>query len=413
VVVLVLVLVLVDTDSLVQAPLCCVIDGTAYGDRVLFLANDWQAGLVPVYMVHKFRRYGTYRAGRCIFVVHNMGYQGAYPWTDQLLEQLGIPSAHDDLFFVFPEHMRTWEYDRGEVINLTKGGLITSDRVLTVSRNYALEIQTVEGGFLLDEVARSKGIYLCGIQNGIEDTWDPRTDLAIDANFSIEDISGKAICKRQLQTDLGLQVDDTVALLGFVGRLTWQKGVDILKHGVVDWLMKDEGNGVTGKVQVILMGHGDTHLSDWLRHLEHTYRHRVCGYAGFDAKVERRMMAGCDFLLMPSRYEPCGIPQMLALTYGTVPIVHATGGLKDSVKDVSSCDPSVRDVGNGYHVFPLTSDKMKESLWVALERFQKRREEHLRIMKNGMACDFYWPQVIEEYEKHFDYTMADPPFFKM
>jgi starch synthase len=210
-----------------------------------------------------------------------------------------------------------------------------------------------------------------------------------------------------------LHVDPNVAVLGFVGRLTWQKGIDIVQQGVADWMMRDEGNGVTGHTQLILMGNGDAHLSDWLKAMENQYKGRVCGYAGFDPKVERSMMAGCDFLLMPSRYEPCGIPQMVALAYGTVPIVHATGGLKDSVKDARSEDPEVRANANGYYVCPLSADKMKESLWVALETYIKNRPEHIRLMKNGMNEDFYWSKAIEEYERHFDYTFCDPPYYKI
>jgi len=397
-----------------EAPLCCDIMGSTYGDRVMFLANDWQAGLVPVYLVHKFRRHGTYLASRCCFVVHNMGYQGAYPWQGDFLHNLGLPDeAHNDMFFVYPEHMRAWELDKGECINLTKGALITCDRVLTVSQSYACEIRTCEGGFLLQDICNAKGIFFAGIQNGIEDTWDPRSDDAISAQYSEKDLSGKKTCKRHLQESMGLQVDEGVALLGFVGRLTWQKGIDILQQGVLDWVLCDEGNGVTGRVQVILMGNGDANLAEWLGYIESRYPGRVCGYRGFDPKVERKMMAGCDFLLMPSRYEPCGIPQMVALTYGTTPIVHATGGLKDSVKDAQSGDAEERKSANGYHVFPLTPDKMKEVMYAALDCFFNDPAKHMMLMKNGMECDFYWPRAIEEYEKHFDYTMSDQHYYKV
>jgi starch synthase len=397
-----------------EAPLCCTVNGSVYGDKCIFLANDWQAGLVPVYLAHKYRRHGTYNQSRCIFVVHNMGYQGAYPWDDGAkFDSLGLhEQARNDLFFVYPEHMRTWELDKGECLNLTKGGIITSDRVITVSKNYASEITTPEGGFLLNEVARGKAPYLQGIQNGIEDTWDPKTDRNIKTIYDSEDMSGKKACKQALQESLGLEVNEGVAIIGFVGRLTWQKGLDIIQHGgVVDWLLHDEGNGVTGKVQLIFMGNGEAGFSDWLKETEHRYKGRICGYAGFDPKVERSMMAGCDFLLMPSRYEPCGIPQMVALTYGTVPIVHATGGLKDSVKNVRNQDPAVQEVANGYYLEPLTSDNMKEVLYAALETFQKRPEEHKRLMKNGMNCNFYWCNAVEEYERNFDWTMNDAPLY--
>mmetsp|Transcript_36850 Transcript_36850/g.84942 ORF Transcript_36850/g.84942 Transcript_36850/m.84942 type:complete len:606 (+) Transcript_36850:33-1850(+) len=398
-----------------EAPLSCNIEGSTYGDKVIFLANDWQAGLVPVYMVHKFRRNGTYNNARCLFVVHNMGYQGAYPWDGgSLVNSLGLPySCHNDLYFVYPEHMRAWELDKGECINLTKGAIINCDRVLTVSSNYASEICTGEGGFLLDGCCREKGLFLAGIQNGIEDTWDPYSDPKIAANYSANDLDGKKECKRALQLSLGLHQDPNVAVIGFVGRLTWQKGVDILAQGVVEWLMQDTGNGVTGRAQIILMGNGDGDLSDWLRDTENRYKGRVCGYAGFDPKVERTMMAGCDFLIMPSRYEPCGIPQMVALTYGTLPIVHATGGLKDSVRDARSENPAEKEVANGYYIFPLTPDKTKEVFYAAMDAYFNHPEEHTRLVVNAMRCDFYWPRAIEEYEKHFDYTLWDPPLYKL
>lgn len=396
-----------------EAPLCCTIEGSTYGEKVMFIANDWQAGLVPVMLAHKFRPNGTYNTARSIFVIHNMGYQGVYPWKGDELRNLDLPeSARNDIFFIFPEYMRCSAHDRGECTNLTKGGIICSDRVLTVSANYAWEITTPEGGFLLDGLCRSKGIYLAGIQNGIEDSWDPATDKKIAARYTADDVSGKAACKTHLQQSLGLNEDPTVALLGFVGRLTPQKGLDVLRDGVVDWLLRDEGNGITGRVQIILMGNGDQDYSDWLRDIEKQYKGRVCGYAGFKPSIERDMMAGCDFLLMPSRYEPCGIPQMVALAYGTIPVVHATGGLKDSVVDARSYDPKERQQANGYLVLPLTPDKLKETLWVALETFHKNQPEHLRLMKNGMACDFYWPKAIGLYEKHIDYTMGDPPLYK-
>merc|ERR1719491_2623419 len=188
--------------------------------------------------------------------------------------------------------MRCSAHDRGECTNLTKGGIICSDRVLTVSANYAWEITTPEGGFLLDGFCRAKGIYLAGIQNGIEDTWDPATDRKIAQTYNAEDLSGKAACKKHLQKSLNLNEDPNVAIVGFVGRLTPQKGLDVLRDGVVDWLLRDEGNGITGRVQIILMGNGDASYSDWLRAIEQQYKGRVCGYAGFKSAIERDMMAG-------------------------------------------------------------------------------------------------------------------------
>jgi starch synthase len=157
-----------------EAPLCLHLGGTVYGEKCMFIANDWQAGLVPIYLVHKYRRHNTYNGARCMFVIHNMGYQGAYPFQEgKVMSLLGLPSeATQDVLFIYPHHMRCHQLDKGEVINLTKGGIVCCDRVCTVSKNYSLEIQTGEGGFMLDDLVRSKAFFLDGIQNGIDDNWN-------------------------------------------------------------------------------------------------------------------------------------------------------------------------------------------------------------------------------------------------
>ncbi len=310
--------------------------------------------------------------------------------------------------FTYPHHLRCHPLDKGEVTNLTKAGIICCDRIMTVSANYAEEIKTAEGGFLLDGLVRSKAFYLSGVQNGIDYSWNPAKDLAIPSLYSGKDVRGKAVCKRAIQEKLGLAVAPDKPLLVFIGRLTWQKGVDIIVN-VLDWLMTDAANGVNGNCQVVMMGNGDECYAALLRQYEQKYPQRVCGYVGFKPDLERLLMAGGDFLLMPSRYEPCGIPQMIALTYGTVPIVHATGGLKDSVADVSEAADA--DKANGYWVYPLNEPKMKEVLYSALDTFHNHKERHAALQRNGMACDFTWPRAVDAYEQYFDYTLDDPPLY--
>lgn len=203
---------------------------------------------------------------------------------------------------------------------------------------------------------------------------------------------------------LGLHQDPRVAVVGFVGRLTWQKGVDLLAQ-IIQWLMADMGNGVTGHVQLIMMGHGERQHGQALRQAESAYRGRVCGYVGFDPKVEHQMMAGCDLLLMPSRYEPCGLPQMCAQLYGTLPIVSATGGLVDSVRDTSTGTESA----TGFHIAPLTVDKMKEVVYQALELCLCRPEEFRRMQRTAMLTDFYWSRAMDEYERNIDATVGSAP----
>jgi len=207
-----------------------------------------------------------------------------------------------------------------------------------------------------------------------------------------------------LQQSLCLNEDPHCVLVGFVGRLTWQKGVDVI-GAVVPWLMHDSGNGVTGNVQLIMMGNGEQKYAETLRQAESNYRGRVCGFVGFDPKVEHQIMAGCDLFLMPSRYEPCGLPQMYSQQYGTLPIVTCTGGLKDTVKDYSEGI----DVATGFHVTELHADNLKEVLYKAAEVVLRRPTEFQFMQRTAMLTDFFWPQAIDEYERHIDFTMLDPP----
>jgi starch synthase len=378
-----------------EAPLILNLNGQGiYGDKVLFLANDWQSGLVPLYLCYKYRRNNCYRDSRCIYVIHNLGYQGQYPHVNAC-KFFGIDQqAARDVGF-------------GNCINLTKGALICSDRILTVSPNYAKEIQTAQGGFNLQDFVSAKayGLRLGGILNGIDDCWNPETDSHIVKTYSVANFQeGKLANKLALQKSLGLDQDPDVVLMGFVGRLTWQKGVDVLAS-VVDWLMQDTGNGVTGHAQLIMMGNGDKEYSDILRQLEGRHRGSVCGYVGFDPAVEHQMMAGCDLFLMPSRYEPCGLPQMYSQAYGTLPVVTATGGLVDSVKDI--CEGA--DVATGFHVWPLSADKLKEAIYKAAELVLKRPADFQCMQRTAMQCDYYWPKAMDEYERNIDITLYEAP----
>jgi len=362
-----------------EAPLILNLGGSTYGDACTFIANDWQTGLLPVYMLYKYKRNNTYKNARCIFVIHNMGYQGKYPLTKfPLTTHLALPD--EALGFLQGEDLNLGT----DCMNLLSAAVLASDRVLTVSPNYALEIQSPEGGQGLHEILQNKGAQLRmgGILNGIADEWDPRTDPHITVNYSIADFQeGKAKCKMDLQRKLGLQEDPNVALLGFCGRLCYQKGVHLIT-GVIPWLLTPENSGVLGRCQVVLMGKGDEKYAGELMHAECSNKGRVCGYNGFDPRVEHQMMAGCDFLLMPSQYEPCGLPQMYAQAYGTVPIVHETGGLKDSVKGLWE---EGRDNGTatGFLFCGFDENHLMERLYQALEVFHKKKDLFKQIQLNG------------------------------
>mmetsp|Transcript_54492 Transcript_54492/g.100803 ORF Transcript_54492/g.100803 Transcript_54492/m.100803 type:complete len:622 (-) Transcript_54492:47-1912(-) len=384
-----------------------------YGGRCLFIANDWQTGMVPVYMQHRHRTCGNYHHSRCIFVIHNLGYQGCYPLRLGIppvqydnFAQLGLPfAALGDLLYQYPAWERTYEGDTGETLNLTKAAIGTCDRVLTVSPNYANEIRTPEGGFRLNGVLADKSFFLAGILNGIDSSWNPRTDKHIAATFSQADLSGKAVCKRALQKSVGLQDDPDACLFVFVGRLTAQKGVDLLGE-IMEWLMEDPKDGLN-KTQIVMMGNGERQYGNMLMWAETRWKGRVCGYYGFNPAVERAMLAGGDFLLMPSRYEPCGIPQMCAMAYGTLPIVHATGGLSDSVQSYYT-DPST---ATGFHVTPLHAASLKKVIFDAMDVHVRKPEVRDEMRRRAMAQDFSWPRAIDEYEQHIDFTLNDPPLY--
>jgi len=387
-----------------EAPLILNLGGSTYGQNVLFIANDWQAGLVPVYLSYKYRGFGTYRAARCMFVIHNMGYQGKYGMSRFPVDlHLGLPrEAADDL--------RGQGNDQRDCINLLCAAVKMCDRVLTVSPNYAIEIQTPEGGWGLHELLRAKGAHLrlAGILNGISDEWNPKTDPHICAKYGKSNFAEqKPKCKADLQQKLGLNIDPDVPLIGFCARLCEQKGIHLIVR-ILEWLMHDHGNGVNGRVQLIMMGKGDLKWAEELRRAEDRYKHRVCGYNGFDPRIEHQMMAGCDFFLMPSQYEPCGLPQMYAQAYATLPIVHETGGLKDSVRGLWD-EGRDRSTATGFLFSGFDENRLKERLYQALEVYHKKKDLFKQMQGNALGCNYYWPQAIDEYEKHIDWTLEAEP----
>lgn len=411
------------TLACIEAPCCLPLGGVCYGDRVLFLSNDWQSALLPVYLTHKYRPQHRYRDSRCIFVVHNFGYQGIYPLNKLVPSDSGpIPvivknvhiadlnlddtGAYEHLIYQYPDHERNYDGDDGNVWNLTKGAVLTCDRLLTVSAGYAGEMKTAEGGFRLDTLVRQKEFFLGGILNGIDVVmWNPRTDKNIAMNYDLTTLNeGKAACKLALQEALGLQQDDKVALVSFVGRLTSQKGIDLIFESL-DWLMTDTGNGITGRVQVFLMGNGDECHVNEMNQLGQKYPGRVAVRA-FKPQLEHLMYAGSDLLLMPSRYEPCGLPQMCAQRYGTVPIVTLCGGLKDSVV----VEPA--EEATGFGILPLDVHKLKEVVYKALDTYYNHSEVFDAIRRRGFKSNFSWSRRIDEYEKNIDWAMHDPPYVR-
>ena len=357
-----------------EAPFCVDCQGSVFGDDVVFLVNDWMVGLVPLIITSHYRRYGCYENARTIFDIHNMGYCGNFGVCNP--QDLGLPdSAYFDKLF----------HDRQ--IKLLKGGIELSDRVVTVSPSYRDEILTPEGGWGLQDACRGRFPHLDGILNGIdEDEWNPATDMYLSAKFQgydnfydAENTAGKASCKAHLQAHMGLNQDPNVPIVCFIGRLAYQKGIDLIES-IFPWLMGGDSNGVTGYVQLIMMGSGDEKYASFLRHAEGNNKGKVAGYVGFTPELEHKILAGADILLMPSRYEPCGLPQMYAQKYGTVPIVHATGGLKDSVEQFCPFE----NKGTGWKFDRADPEGIKYGLWNALNTYKNHPDAWQLLRKRCM-----------------------------
>ncbi|KAJ4850800.1 Starch synthase 1, chloroplastic/amyloplastic [Turnera subulata] len=385
-----------------EAPLVLPLGGYTYGEKCLFLANDWHAGLVPVLLAAKYRPHGVYKDARSFCVIHNLAHQGVEPAVTY--KNLGLPNEwYGALEWVFPTWARTHALDTGEAVNVLKGAIVTSDRVLTVSKGYSWEITTVEGGYGLNQLLSSRKSVLNGITNGINiSEWNPSSDEHIACHYSADDLSGKAECKIALQKELGLPVRPDCPLIGFIGRLDYQKGIDIIRWATAE-LMQDD-------IQFVMLGSGDPLYENWMREAESTYRDKFRGWVGFNVPISHRITAGADILLMPSRFEPCGLNQLYAMRYGTVPVVHGTGGLRDTVRTFDPYANEGSGEGTGWIFTPLSKDSMISAIRVAVWTYRDHKASWEGIMKRGMQTDYSWENAAIQYEQVFEWATIDPPY---
>jgi len=341
--------------------------------------HEWQAALAPAFLRATAALYPELGRVRTVLTLHNLAFQGRFPADHWHVLNL------DARYFV-PEFLEFY----GE-INFLKAGMVFADALTTVSPRYAAEIQTPAFGEGLDGVLRARGAALRGILNGIDDAvWDPATDPQLPARYRAGDLAGKARCKRALQAELGLDVRDDALLLGVVSRLAEQKGFDLLAVALPPALEAWDA-------ELAVLGSGEERYERWVHELEARFPGRVGARVGFDEGLAHRIEAGADVFLMPSRFEPCGLNQLYSLRYGTVPIVHATGGLDDSVAEF---DPAT-GTGTGFKFTPYTPD----AFLAALERaLRTRRDPALwaRLIANGMAQDFSWSRAAAEYRALYE-----------
>jgi starch synthase len=337
-------------------------------------AHDWQTGLIPVYLETLFRDAPAYRDVATVFTVHNLAYQGQFWHYDLPLTGLGW-----DLFT--PAGIEFY----GK-INFLKGGLVFSDRLTTVSPTYAREIQTPEFGERLDGVLRERADDLIGILNGIDyEAWNPATDAEIPKRFGPDDLEGKTACKIGLREEMGLRDPGRPApVFGMVGRLADQKGLDLVA-AVVPTIIAAGG-------QFVLLGTGDERYEREFTELARAHPGAVAVKIGFNASLARRIYAGADCFLMPSRYEPCGLGQLIALRYATIPIVRRTGGLADTIREWDGTPGT----GTGFLFDALTHDACRGAVRRALAAYAQPAA-WARLMRNGMAEDFSWEASAEKY----------------
>ena len=332
--------------------------------------NDWQAGLVPALLAREVKRPAT------LFTIHNLAYQGLFPW--ETFERLGLPR---ELW-----HMEAMEF-HGQ-FSFIKGGLAFADRLTTVSPTYASEIRTSAFGYGLEGLLNHRANRLTGILNGADYTiWDPASDPLIPAHFTAHDLSGKARNKAALQQRFGLTVDSTVPLLGVVGRMVEQKGIDLIARAIPSFL--DEG------VQLAILGSGVHHYEHQLRNLAARHPLQIGLKIGYDEPLAHLIEAGSDLFLMPSRFEPCGLNQIYSLRYGTLPVVRRTGGLADTVFDTG---PATLNTGKatGFLFDGTSSDALSATVHRALG-YYRQPQQWRRLITTAMAQDFSWHASARRY----------------
>lgn len=342
-------------------------------------AHDWSAGLAPVLVKHVCRQQSAFSHTASVFTIHNMGYQGVY--GKEKFADLGIDWG---LYYGAG-------FERNGAINFLQAGISSADMVTTVSPTYAREIQTPEGGFGLDGLLRVRSDVVKGIVNGVDtDVWNPEKDKLIPANYSKENMSGKAECKKALQEYFGLAVRPDVPVVGMIGRLVSQKGIAEVVAPTYGSLWRI---CTSMDVQFVLLGSGERWAEDEINSLQSklpNFRAKI----GYSENISHLIESGSDFFLMPSRYEPCGLNQMYSELYGTLPIVRRTGGLADTVQNYNEHTGE----GTGFMFDQLTPQSVYDTVGWAVWAYYNKKEHILNMRKRAMSQDFTWTKSCRSYE---------------
>jgi len=338
-------------------------------------AHDWQAGMVLALLNIQYAHLPAYSGIKTVMTIHNLQYQGVFGIKDvQDVLGLGDSLFTDDKLECYG------------AANYLKAGIVYADEVTTVSPSYAEEIQTAYYGERLDGLLRAKSNRLSGVLNGIDvDVYDPANDKYIAAKYSSDDLSGKAICKRALQTQLNLDVRPEVPIIGMVGRLSNQKGLDLVDYVIGDIMRED--------VQLVCLGMGDSRYVNLFSWAEQNYPGRVAARFVMDNPLAHQIYAGSDLFLMPSQFEPCGLSQMIALRYGTIPVVRETGGLRDTVLSYNE----YTNDGNGFSFFNYNAHDMLHTIQRALHYYWNKKDVWRILQQRGMTADYSWKVSAKKY----------------
>jgi len=333
-------------------------------------SNDWHTALIPVFYNAFYVGSKGYKSIKNVFTIHNIEFQGKYGW-DIYGDLLGLPETYKQVL----------KFDG--IVNFMKGAIATADAVTAVSPSYAEELQYPYFSHGLDSVVKQYINKFSGILNGLDNVnYDPETDSSIFSNYSAEQPEAKAVNKAKLQELLGLALDESSLVVGMVGRLAKQKGLELLEY-IFEEMMADH-------LQLIVLGKGDAHFESFFSGMQEKYPGKLAVRIGFNQQLARRIYAGSDLLLMPSEMEPCGLAQMIALRYGTIPLVRETGGLKDSITDCSNPE------GNGYTFKDFNAHDMLGALRRAEGAFVQK-DYWKKLVLRAMKCDFSWNKSAAEY----------------
>ena len=349
-------------------------------------AHDWQTGMIPALMRIQYSWDQFYLSMRSVYTIHNLQYQGVF----------GVEDVKDVLN-LDPEYFTDDKLEYYGCANFMKAGLVYADEITTVSPSYAEEITTAYYGERLDGLLRAKRNHLSGVLNGIDiDTWNPATDPALAQNYTADNLFGRAECKRDLQRSLGLDEDPDAAIIGMVGRLSSQKGLDLVDH-VIGQIMDEH-------VQLVVLGMGESRYVNLFSWAEQQYPGRVAARFQMDEGLAHRIYAGADIFLMPSQFEPCGLSQMIALRYGCVPVVRETGGLRDTVLSYNHYN----NAGNGFTFFNYNAHDMLFVIRRALRYYWEHKDIWWQLQQRGMTGDYSWDISADTYIALYESMLKEP-----